>query len=388
MRLPTSARRGRHAQPGDEADERARFGDGQAQPDGVVSIPEQSGNEHTQSDGVISIPEQSGNEHAQPGGVVSIPAQFGNEHMQSGDVMSISMQSGNEHTQLGGMMSTPAQSDNGQAQPGNITKERASLHGELNAQAQSDGRANHAEGALRGKATRETDSSIGAGSNSASGNGAVERHLRVLGVQDREALATAARDAYRRVFLENWLDWAVAGQPALREFAAAAQSARVDEFDRLDDVQLKIAQARLRQQLCANLPGSGHVVRGGDEYAMLMRELGKRQRHMPLRRLFSAIPNLLMRLKPCLMMSPLSVAYFLEAETYKFDLVIFDEASQIQPQDALGAIARGTQVVIAGDPLQLPPTRFFASALDDESDGEGDDEPLYDSILEGCRHRA
>ena len=104
-------------------------------------------------------------------------------------------------------------------------------------------------------------------------------------------MATAARDASRRVFLENWLDWAVAGQPALREFAAAAQSARVDEFDRLDDVQLKIAQARLRQQLCANLPGSGHVVRGGDEYAVLMRELGKRQRHMPLRRLFSAIPN-------------------------------------------------------------------------------------------------
>ena len=373
-----------HAQPGDEADERARFGDGQAQPDGVISIPEQSGNEHAQPGGVISIPEQSGNEHTQPGGVVSIPEQSGNEHTQPGDVMSISAQSDNEHTQPDSMMSTPAQSDNGQAQPDSIIKERASLHGELNAQAQSDGSANHAEGALRGKAMRETDSSIGAGSNSASGDGAVERHMRVLGVQDHEALATAARDAYRRVFLENWLDWAVAGQPALREFAAAAQSARVDEFDRLDDVQLKIAQARLRQQLCANLPGSGHVVRGGDEYAVLMRELGKRQRHMPLRRLFSAIPNLLMRLKPCLMMSPLSVAYFLEAETYKFDLVIFDEASQIQPQDALGAIARGTQVVIAGDPLQLPPTRFFASALDDESDGEGDDEPLYDSILEGA----
>ncbi len=204
------------------------------------------------------------------------------------------------------------------------------------------------------------------------------------GAAECDALAAAARDAYRRAFLERWLNWAQAGRPALEGFMAPAQAARVEEFARLDDVQLRIAQARLRQRLCARLPGAGYMVRGGDEYAVLMRELGKRQRHMPLRRLFGAIPNLLMRLKPCLMMSPLSVAYFLEAETYRFDLVIFDEASQIQPQDALGAIARGAQIIIAGDPLQLPPTRFFAAALDDETELDDGDEPLYDSILEGA----
>lgn len=196
------------------------------------------------------------------------------------------------------------------------------------------------------------------------------------------ALARAARDAYRRAFIEAWLDWAQARLSALDGFRADVQYARVEEFARLDDVQLVIARARLRQRLCASLPGEGHM-RAGDEYAVLMHELAKRQRHMSLRRLFSAIPNLLMRLKPCLMMSPLSVAYFLEAETYKFDLVIFDEASQVQPQDALGAIARGAQVIIAGDPLQLPPTRFFAAALDDGADDE-EDGPVYESILEGA----
>ena len=76
---------------------------------------------------------------------------------------------------------------------------------------------------------------------------------------------------------------------------------------------------------------------------------------MPLRKLFKQIPNLLLKLKPCLMMSPLSVSYFLETEAYHFDLVIFDEASQIFPEDAIGAIFRGSQVVIAGDSKQLPP---------------------------------
>ena len=107
---------------------------------------------------------------------------------------------------------------------------------------------------------------------------------------------------------------------------------------------------------------------------------------MPIRKLFQSIPNLLLTLKPCLMMSPLSVAYFLEAGSYQFDMVIFDEASQIFPQDAIGAIFRAKQVVIAGDTKQLPPTSFFASSTgngDDAFDDEDSyDDEVYDSILE------
>ena len=88
------------------------------------------------------------------------------------------------------------------------------------------------------------------------------------------------------------------------------------------------------------------------------------------------------------MMSPLSVSYFLETEAYHFDLVIFDEASQIFPEDAIGAIFRGSQVIIAGDSKQLPPTNFFASTTNnfdgdyDISDEEDFSEVISDSILE------
>lgn len=108
---------------------------------------------------------------------------------------------------------------------------------------------------------------------------------------------------------------------------------------------------------------------------------------MPLRKLFAAIPNLLPTLRPCFMMSPLSVSVFLEAQSYTFDLVIFDEASQVHTEDAVGAIMRGKQVIIVGDTKQLPPTNFFAAAIDDEdydvdSDDKDYDTGAYQSILD------
>lgn len=109
---------------------------------------------------------------------------------------------------------------------------------------------------------------------------------------------------------------------------------------------------------------------------------------MPIRKLFRAIPNLLLTLKPCLMMSPLSVGLFLEAESYDFDTIIFDEASQVCTENAIGAISRGKQVVIAGDSKQLPPTNFFMSSTSDADfdtdvdDDEYDDANAYESILD------
>src|SRR5207244_12871111 len=121
-----------------------------------------------------------------------------------------------------------------------------------------------------------------------------------------------------------------------------------------------------------------------EECALLMKEAHKKTRHLPLRRLFDALPNLVLALKPCLFMSPLSVSQFLPADAAKmqFDLVVFDEASQILPEDAVGAIYRGKQLVITGDNQQLPPTTFFHQATDD---GEEEEEtPLFESILDAC----
>jgi RNA polymerase-binding transcription factor DksA/very-short-patch-repair endonuclease len=122
-----------------------------------------------------------------------------------------------------------------------------------------------------------------------------------------------------------------------------------------------------------------------DEYRLVSKEYGKKKMHIPLRRLLPRIPTILPAVKPCLLMSPLSVANYLPRDQFTFDLVIFDEASQVLPADAIGAILRGRQLVVLGDSKQLPPTRFFQRHLDDgdfESDDEIADAVAFDSILE------
>ena len=125
------------------------------------------------------------------------------------------------------------------------------------------------------------------------------------------------------------------------------------------------------------------------ELGILMREIHKKRRHMPLRQLFSKTPNVILRLKPCMMMSPLAVSTYLNTQDIKFDLVIFDEASQVRPYDAITAIYRCKQLVVAGDQKQLPPTSFFERSLaEDElsSDEMIPDEKIsdYESILDVC----
>ena len=102
------------------------------------------------------------------------------------------------------------------------------------------------------------------------------------------------------------------------------------------------------------------------ELGILIREVNKKKRHLPLRQLFARIPTILLRLKPCLMMSPLAVSTYLNTRDIRFDLVIFDEASQVRPYDAISSIYRGRQLVVAGDQKQLPPTSFFDRTTSDD----------------------
>ena len=189
-------------------------------------------------------------------------------------------------------------------------------------------------------------------------------------------------------FYHMWLGAVCDKSASVRRFRRNTQDEKIKKFIELDDLQLLIAQMRIREKLIENLPSSHRMLKATDEIAVLNKELSKKSRIMPLRKLFKMIPNLLMKLKPCLMMSPLSVSYFLETEAYHFDLVIFDEASQIFPEDAMGAIFRGSQVIIAGDSKQLPPTNFFSATTNnfdsdyDIIDEEDYSEVVSDSILE------
>ena len=105
----------------------------------------------------------------------------------------------------------------------------------------------------------------------------------------------------------------------------------------------------------------------------LRAEIARKRGHKPIRQLMQLAAPAVQALKPVFMMSPLSVAQFLPPGTLTFDLLVMDEASQIQPVDALGAVARCRQVVVVGDPQQLPPTAFFAKMTGSSDDSEEQD---------------
>jgi len=193
---------------------------------------------------------------------------------------------------------------------------------------------------------------------------------------------------FKKRFYSLWLDAIWPQYPAVLNFRRRVHESTIEEFSHLDKLQFDIAKARIKKKLIDSLPSFERFTSGVDELSILKRELGKQRRIMPIRKLFRAIPNLLLTLKPCLMMSPLSVSLFLEAESYEFDTIIFDEASQVCTENAIGAISRGRQVIIAGDSKQLPPTNFFTLSTSDTDfdtdvdEDEYDDTNAYESILD------
>ena len=188
---------------------------------------------------------------------------------------------------------------------------------------------------------------------------------------------------FKKRFERLWIDYAMTKLPAVEGFRTRRHKEMIEEFRQLDVEQLKIAQFRVREKLLARIPDSNSFTSSNDELGILKHELNKQRKIMPVRKLFDRIPNLLPCLKPCLMMSPLSVSQYLQTENYIFDLVIFDEASQVRTENAIGAISRAKQVIIAGDIHQLPPTNFFSASISgsDEYD-EDEDTDSYESVLD------
>ena len=196
-------------------------------------------------------------------------------------------------------------------------------------------------------------------------------------------LPSSSRLAFERGFRESWLLVTQDGVPALRSFHSADHERRIDSFRELDAKGIELAEQCVVARLCARVPQVGRSTSDSSEMGILQRELRKKRRHLPPRKLFEQIPNLLERLKPCVLMSPLSVASYLDAGAAPFDLVVFDEASQITVWDAVGALARGKAAVVVGDTKQLPPTMFFQRLDDEETQDELDVEEL-ESVLDEC----
>lgn len=190
--------------------------------------------------------------------------------------------------------------------------------------------------------------------------------------------ALAAEDvvpAWHRALREaTWETWC-ARLPELASFRGLNQEQVIEQFRQTDEDARDLARQEIQARIAAQLPSR----QDPGEMDILRREFEKKRAHKPLRKLMSEAGNAIARLKPCMLMSPLAVARYLEAGDQNFDLVVFDEASQILPADGIGAIARGKQVVVVGDSKQLPPTRFFQKINKDEEDVERMD---LESILD------
>lgn len=159
--------------------------------------------------------------------------------------------------------------------------------------------------------------------------------------------------------------------PQLDLFSGQSQDAIRDKFRDYDNKLKWLQCKKIAWQIDKTKIPNGNIaarVSERTEKALLDHECGKKTRHIPIRQLVHRAGNALVAIKPCFMMSPMSVAQYLAPGKLNFDLVIMDEASQIKPQDALGAIARGSQIVVVGDPKQLPPTSFFDRAIESEED--------------------
>jgi len=201
-----------------------------------------------------------------------------------------------------------------------------------------------------------------------------------------DVTAGLVRTAFERRFYVSWANAGLDASPSLVAFSGPRREDQIARF-RLLDNQLReagLAQCKLAASEPARRVANAQPVGAGGDVAILRRELEKRKRIKPLRKLFGEIPGVLQALKPCFLMSPLSVSTFLRPGTMSFDLVVFDEASQLPTAEAVPAILRGTQVVVAGDKNQLPPTSFFDASVIFDEDSESEDLEPLESLLDEC----
>jgi very-short-patch-repair endonuclease len=206
--------------------------------------------------------------------------------------------------------------------------------------------------------------------------------LREAGLSDLAALTTWPRAGaslvavFRQAWFAGLLETAYQERPALVHFNGPGHELVIERFRELDGRTVAYNRARLAHTHWQTLPRTGT----GGQLGVLALEMNKKSRHLPIRKLMTKAGNAIQAIKPVFMMSPLSVATYLPPGSLEFDLVVFDEASQVRPVDAFGAILRGKQVVVVGDDRQMPPTDFFATQVLADGEAESVTEDL-ESIL-------
>lgn len=192
--------------------------------------------------------------------------------------------------------------------------------------------------------------------------------------------------AFERAYAEVLRVALFAAWPELRAFDGTSHNNLVSLFRQLDRARIELAQEQIVAAHARGRPGGAP---GIGPLGVLNAEIAKKRGHLPIRVLLEKAGPAIQQLKPVFMMSPLSVAQFLKPGGLHFDMLVMDEASQIEPVDALGSIARAGQIVVVGDEKQLPPTAFFKKLTGEDEPEESDDGITIqakdaESILELC----
>lgn len=190
-------------------------------------------------------------------------------------------------------------------------------------------------------------------------------------------------DQFELKYFDEMARVAFARFPHLAEFNGTTHESLLERFSQLDRDRMLLARREVARAHHDGMPISAANI---GQVGVVRREIQKKRMHLALRRLLRDAGRAVQAIKPVFMMSPTSIAQFLEPGRLQFDLLVIDEASQVTPVDAFGAIARAKQIVVVGDDKQLPPTRFFQRVADD-GDAESHDEfqaGHMESILSLC----
>ncbi|HVW54913.1 MAG TPA: DUF3320 domain-containing protein [Rhizobiaceae bacterium] len=213
---------------------------------------------------------------------------------------------------------------------------------------------------------------------------AVENGLGPL-VEDIEAGKISpdqAQSAFRLAYSRWWLPAAIDNDPVLRNFRCFQHENSIAEFRDMDDLVRAHASSRVASAIAHGLPPVQSVPRQS-ELGLLRHQMELQRPSRSIREMIGSMPTSFSKLAPCMLMSPLSIAQYLPPGQALFDVVIFDEASQITTWDAVGAIARARQTIIVGDPKQLPPTNFFGR--NEEEEDVAEHEKDLESILDEAK---
>lgn len=189
------------------------------------------------------------------------------------------------------------------------------------------------------------------------------------------------QSAYRKAIYQQLAAHTIDNSSILNIFSGTVFNEKIEQYKRMDEELTKLTQKEIFYRLSSRIPNFSREAAQSSELGILQKAIRSGGRGLSIRKLFEQIPNLLPRLCPCMLMSPISAAQYLDPKREPFDIVVFDEASQLPTCKAVGALARGKDAVIVGDPKQMPPTTFFTTNTIDEDNFDVED---LESILDDC----